>query len=346
MKKSVDIPVMATYMPPLEMDLPISRRENLMRAIRHEKPLWMPSLYDSTQWLTPPAFCDLPTRRIRVSGAESVDWFGTHYIYEESQLSSTPVAGVLQEVSEWEEKVRWPDLDAVEWDVAPEGFQRNEELALATRLGSGNFERLHSFEGFEQALCDILIEPEECKRLFDRMGEYKIACAEHLQKAWHFDYIAHNDDWSHARAPFFSLDTFKETLLDSAIAIADAVHALGSRYMIHCCGKMDVFVPYIVNDIHADVIEIQNICDIRAMLDKYSRDLTPMYALDQPFMYDPDTTAEQARKYARTVVDTYGAHTCEGAGVIVRMHGNNPESYYAFQEELIRYSMEKYRGLS
>ena len=344
-RKDINIPIVAPFMEPCEKDLPITRGENLMRAFRHEKPLWMPSLYDSTQWLMPPAYNDVPMWSDPETGI-SKDWFGASWEYSEVQKGSTPLGDFMEDIYEWEEKIEWPDLDKVAWDQTAPGFKRDPDKALSARLGAGNFERLHSLEGFEQALCDMVGEPEECKRFFDRVGEYKIECARHLQETWHYDYLTHNDDWSHAKAQFFSLETFEETLLDSAVAIADAVHAMGCRYMVHCCGKMDVFVPYIVNDIHADVIEIQNMCDIKSMLDQYSAELTPVFGLDQLFMYDPDTTAEQAREYARYIVDNYGAQTCEGSGVIVRMHGMFPESYYAFQDELFHYSMEKYRGLS
>ena len=62
-------------------------------------------------------------------------------------------------------------------------------------------------------------------------------------------------------------------------------------------------------------------------------------------MYDPETTEQEARAYAREVVDKYGAHTCEGAGVVLRMHGDQPQSYYPFLDELYNYSLEKYASL-
>lgn len=344
MSELIHIPVMPPIMLPKERKLPITQKENLFLAFEHKKPKWMPVICESTQWHFPPCYQDCPggpTGEIK----SDYDWFGTFHQYEEAQAGCTPVPGMFDEIGEWREKVKWPDLDAVDWTDGLQGFVRNPDLAYASRLGSGLFERLHAFEGFEQALVDILTEPEECHAFFERMGKYRIDCINKLQKVYNFDYIINHDDWSNARAPFFSLKTFEETLLDSAIAISEAIHATGAYYMLHCCGKMDAFVPHIVNEIHADALEIQNINDIRGILDNFGAKITPMYGLDPYIMYDPKTTAEQARAYARQVVDQFGAHTCDGAGAVISMHGCYDESYYAFLDELYNYSGDKYAGI-
>ena len=224
-------------------------------------------------------------------------------------------------------------------------FVRDPDLALGVRLGNGHFERLHMFEGFEQALCDLLVEPEECRDFFLRMTEYKIDLLKHMNEVYHYDFMCNNDDWSTAKSQFFSNEVFEETLLEANIALAEAVHAAGCRYMMHCCGKMENFVPYMVERMHADLLEIQNINDIRWILDTYGDKVTPVIVPDPYIMYDPDTTAEQARAYAREIVDKYGAHTCRGSGAVVRLIGAYPESYYAFEDEIYNYSREIYAGL-
>lgn len=335
------IPVMPPYMEPRKRDFPITPRENLMRAFRHEKPMWMPAIYQATQWEFPSCYNDLPQDFTK----DGEDWFGTKYKFEAAQAGHTPIPGLFDEIEEWHEKVKWPDQNALDWAADLPNFKRDESLALATRLGNGNFERLHMSEGFEQALCDILLEQEECKAFFDRLGEYKIETFHHINDVYHLDFACHNDDWSNAKSQFFSNEVFENTLLDSAVAIADAIHAAGCGYMLHCCGKMEAFLPYIVNDIHADVLEIQTINDIRMILDRYGAKTSPIFHPDVYIMYNPATTAEQAREYARSIVDKYGAHTCEGAGALIHLVGNQPESYYAFADEIYNYSLEKYKNL-
>jgi hypothetical protein len=336
--KRISIPVMPPRMEPVQRDYPISQRKNLLRAFDHEKPMWMPALYDCTQWVFPSVFNDLPQDMTK----DGIDWFGTFYKYEAAQCGHTPVPGMFDEIGEWREKVTWPDLASLDWAADIPTFRRNADLALATRLGNGNFERLHMFEGFEQALCDLLTDPEECKAFFDKMGTYKIEIFSRMNEVYHFDYVCHNDDWATARGQFFSNSVFEDTLLDSAVAMADAFHAAGCRYMLHCCGRMEAFLPYIVDDIHADLLEIQSINDIRGILDTYGDRVTPIFYPDPYILYHPDTTPEIAREYARSIVDKFGAHTCRGSGVCIRLIGSDPKVYYAFENEIYEYSRKKY----
>ncbi len=338
----IPIPVMPPYMTPAQRDWPISPKENFLRALRHEKPLWMPTVYQSVQWLNPACFLDMPGFG---GTADSDDWFGTHYKYEAVQEGATPIPGLFSEVGEWKEKLIYPDLKAMDWTDIP-GYVPNPDLAVGFRLGNGCFERLHMSEGFEQALCDILEEPEECKEFFDRNGQYKIEIFDCVNDAVPLDFACHNDDWANAKNSFFSNETYEALLLDSAVAIADHIHQAGCGYMVHCCGKMEAFLPYLANDIKADILEIQTINNIRMILDKYGDKTSPIYTPDPHIMYNPALTAEEARKYAREIVDQYGAHTCDGAGCYIKLIGRDPESYYAFEDEIFRYSLERYQNLS
>ena len=341
MDLNIKIPVLPPYMEPVSRDFPITPRENLMRVFHHEKPMWMPAMHQATQWVQPRAYRDIPPDFDR----DGVDWFGTEYKYEEAQAGTTPIPGLFDEIGEWREKLIYPDMDKVDWASDLKGFTRDGKRALGVRLGNGNFERLHFCEGFEQALCDILLEQEECKAFFDRQGEYKIEAFKHLNETFNLDFACHNDDWANAKSQFFSTEVFKNTLLDSAVAIADAVHGAGCGYMLHCCGMMEAFLPYIVNDIKADLLEIQTLNDLRMILDEYGDRTSPIFSPDPYIMYDPKTTPEEARAYARSIVDQYGAHTCKGSGAVIKLIGNIPETYYAFADEIYNYSMKCYRDL-
>lgn len=337
------IPVTPPLMEKTQHDYPISPRENLLRAFRHEKPLYMPCLYQATQFIVPAAYA----RNTQSGNKDSTDWFGTQYRYEALQQGTTPVPPyVMEEIGQWRERIRWPDLQRMDWAELP-GYRREEELAAACRcLGNGTFEELHFLEGFEQCLVDMLTEPEECRAFFERLTDFKIELFQRQNQVYHFDYACHNDDWSNARAPFFSTDIFEKTLLEPAIRLAEAVRAAGCRYMFHTCGKMEAWLPYIVHDIKADLIEIQNINDTAYILETYGDKLTVEYCPDMNIMYNPATTEEEARAYARSLVDRFGARNNKGSGIAVRLIGNCPISYYAFEDELYHYSLRQYAGLS
>jgi len=336
------IPVFPPPMEDVVRDYPITEGENLLRMFRHEKPLWMPCLYKATQWAVPRAYSWVSHDRSR----DSVDWFGTCYKYEAIQEGVTPINPLpMKEIAEWR-NIRWPNVADFDWADGYENFKRQENLALACRsLGHGTFEQLHFLEGFEQCLYDLFVETEECAAFFNRMVDYKIDLFNAQNDVYNFDYVCHNDDWSNAKSQFFKCELFEETLLEPTIRLFEEFRSKGVRTMFHTCGKMEAWLPYIVNDLKADLIEIQSINDVAGIIDTYGDKLTVEYMPDPYIMYNPATTAEQARAYARSLVDEFGAHKNKGSGIVVRLSGNIPESYYAFEDEIFNYSLKCYKDL-
>ena len=330
-------------MPRVEHDYPISERENFLRAFRHEKPKYVPCLFHASQYVYPSAY----DKGFPDGDHDGQDWFGVNFVYEESQKSVTPRPPfLLNDITEWREKIKWPDLKSKDWKADLPTFQRKENLALASRcLGYGTFEQLHCFEGFEQCLLDMLTEPEECAEFFNYLTDFKIELFQLQNDAYHFDYMCHNDDWSAARGQMFSCEMFEELLLEPHIRISEAIRSTGCHYMLHTCGKMEAFIPYIVNDIKAELIQIQTLNDIERIMDEHGDKVTVEFAPDPTIMYNPKTTAEEAREYARSLVDRYGAHKKKGSGLVIHLIGNKPESFYAFEDELFEYSRKMYRDL-
>jgi len=162
-------------------------------------------------------------------------------------------------------------------------------------------------------------------------------------EVYHYDVMMYHDDWGTAKAPFFSVDLFKETLLPPTIRIFKAVREAGAIPFHHCCGLIDAFVPFMAGEIGVDAIEIQAINDVRHIVQTYGDRLTVEYTRPDPyFFYDPDTTAEMVQAKARDIVDVYGAQANPGAGVLIAIIARDEELYYAFHDELYRYSLEKY----
>jgi len=336
------IPVFPPPMEKVVRDYPITEGENLLRMFRHEKPMWMPCLYLTSQFPVPRAYSWVAHDRAR----DGVDWFRTCYKYEPLQQGVTPIKPhPLKDITEWRDII-WPDLSLWDWSEGYEDFKRDKNLALACRnFGHGTFEQLHFLEGFEQCLYDMIAETEDCAAFFNRLVDHKIELFNLQNDVYKFDYACHNDDWSNAKSQFFACDLFEQTLLEPSIRLFEAIRAGGCRTMFHTCGKMEAWLPYIVNDLKVDLIEIQSINDTDYIIETYGDKLTVEYMPDPYIMYNPETTAEQAREYARSLVDRYGAHKNKGSGIVVRLSGNKPESYFAFEDELFNYSLKCYADL-
>lgn len=334
---SVSIPLMSTVFPAPIRKLPITPRENLLLALSHKKPLWMPNLYADSQCVVSRCNRDTAPRK----DAAGHDWFGTYYEYSPAQLSNTPVPGVLQEISQWKTAIKWPNLKAVNWTSDLEGFVRDENKALFTRMSNGPFERLHFFEGFEQALVDMLTEPEECREFFERYIDHKIEVFNYMRDVFPFDFIVAADDYGTARAPFFSPALFEEVLMEPTRRFVKAVQARGTKFVAHCCGRIDAFIPYFA-EMGVDGLEIQTINDISAICESCGNKLTVECRPDPNIVFDSESSEELLRNHIKWIVDTYGAQAVKGSGVIMNVQCCSEKGFYQMEDELFNYSISKY----
>ena len=339
---NIFIPTMPDPFPKVERDYPLSERENLMRALRHEKPLWLPNFENSLQMGPAGPNQDQPTPPKH----DYTDWFGVFRKYSIDQDSCTPVGTVFDSIDEWKEKAKFPDITNLDWAEGASDFKRDENLVLHTRMNGGIFQRLHALMGFENALMDLITEPKKCRELLEALADFEIDVFRNMNEVYHYDLMIYHDDWGTARAPFFSLDLFKETLLPPTIRIFKAIRDAGVIPMSHNCGLVDVFVPFLVDEIGISALEVQPINDIKGIVEKYGdRCTVELTRPESYFFFDPTTTTAQIKEKAREIVDTYGAHVNPGAGVMLSFIAPTEEMYNLFDEEVYRYSLEQYRGL-
>jgi hypothetical protein len=338
----IRIPVAPPVYPRVKRDYPISEGENLMLALRHEKPKWMPNFEASCQIAPAGSDDDAPNAHEE----DYTDWFGVFRKWEPAQASTTPVGRVFDSIDEWKERTEFPDLDGLDWHLGYDAFARDDDLALYTRLNGGVFQRIHAMEGFENALVDLITKPKQCREFFEAMIDFQIEVFRRKNDVYHFDFILYHDDWGTSRAPFFSTDLLKQTILPPTVRLFEAIGNEGVIPLFHNCGMINDFVPYLVDEIGAAGLEIQPINDIDRILKEYGDRCTVEYTRPDPyFFFDPATTTEMVKAKAREIVDRYGAHVNEGAGVMTSIIAPNEDIYYTFDEEMYRYSLDRYRNL-
>jgi len=338
---SCNIPIMPPMWKREVRETPITPRENLMRAFNHEKPMWMPTLYADSQLIMCKSNHDMMADKTMAGQ----DWFGTNYILCEHDGINMPHGGVFDCVTEWREKVKWPDLDAIDWSKDAEGFVRDESKALYTRFSNGLFERLHAFESFEQCLVDIVTEPEACRDLFERLADYKIDLFNHIRDVFPLDYLVAADDYGTAHAPFFSTALFEDLLLEPTKRFVRAVQARGTRFFAHCCGKIEPFMPYFANELGVDGVEIQDINNIPKLMQAYGDRLVFEVHSDPRIMFDDATTDEQVLTHVRDIVDTLGAQSNPGSGAVLALSARTQSQFTIADNEFYSYSLAKYAPL-
>ena len=338
----INIPTIPTLHPEKPRDYPISPRENLMRALNCEKPLWMPNLDLDSQISPALAYGDMAPSMFE----DSADWFGTQYKYSAVQGTSTPEKGVFNEIKEWREKVKWPDFDKWDWKQGYADFVRDESKALCIMYGYGIWEKLYVFEGFEQAFIDLALEPEECREFFERMADHKIGLFQRLNDVYHYDWVSYHDDYGTSHTQFFSVDMWKEIIFPPTLRIINALKDMGTKVIFHNCGHIEPFIPWLIDEFHSDGLWLQpQVNDFEKLVKTYGDRTAIYYQPDIFTMYDPDTTPDQARAYARHIVDTCGAHANPGPGAVMASYALREDVWHAFNDEIYEYSLNKYRGI-
>ena len=338
------VPTKNPVFPQIDRDYPIPEKENLLNALNHEKPLWMPNLEGASQNLW---FMGDPIPKVP-DGAQYTNMWGITYQYSEAQESATPMNSILNDISEWKEKLVWPSNgpDDFDFEADMKSITRNENQLFTGRMPSACFEQLHMLEGFEQALIDMFTEPEAVRELFETMVDFYIERFKHAQAAYNLDYVFYHDDWGTARGPFFSIDLFKETILPPTIRLIKEYKKSGIPVIFHNCGLVDDFVPYMVDEIGADGLQIQVINDLGGIIKTYGDRTTVECRRPDPFLlFDPQTTEAQIRELGRWIVDNFGAHVNPGAGAVCTIQAPTAEVYYTLEEEIFKYSLDKYRNL-
>ena len=81
MNKGFTIPTMPNFYLRKTYDLPLPERENLLRALNHEKPLYMPCIETASASAPFGIYPDLPATPF----GDGYDWFGVFYKFSESQ---------------------------------------------------------------------------------------------------------------------------------------------------------------------------------------------------------------------------------------------------------------------
>ncbi len=196
------------------------------------------------------------------------DWFGVEWKREDN-INAIAVdhtkPPVLEDIYDWREVVKWPDLDAFDWSKAQEWDHLDqvdrENQMLEVFCVNGPFERLHMLMGFENALCSLITDPEEVTEFLDAFMEYKLKLLEKMKEVYNPDIIMFHDDWGTQKAPFMSPETWRELIKPQIQKAIDKCHELGMYYEHHSCGNIELFVPDFV-EMGMDAWQGQEINDI------------------------------------------------------------------------------------
>ncbi len=120
------------------------------------------------------------------------------------------------------------------------------------------FSRLHKLRGFAATMEDFYSSPTQVHELLDRIVEFKVQqCAElHRRFGDRIDGLFVADDWGTQQGTFVSPAVFDEFFAPRYRRIFDAIHTCGWHVILHSCGRINRFVPRLI-EAGADVLNMQ-----------------------------------------------------------------------------------------
>ncbi len=119
-------------------------------------------------------------------------------------------------------------------------------------------ERLHMLRGFAATMQDFYLEPARIERVLDMILEWKLAHFEEAAKWFgnRVDGIFLTDDWGTQKGTFVKQQIFEDFFAKRYATMFDAVHAHGWHVILHSCGRINDFVPKLI-EVGVDVFNMQ-----------------------------------------------------------------------------------------
>ena len=253
---------------------PLSQHDNEVLAFQR-KPWWMAKQAMDTCLFTPTVIPDCIARALVFEGkpfdmanAGGPDMFGIDWEYVPSVGGSMVRPGdpFLDDITEWYDKVVWPDVDSWDWEGSAainEGKFLQPQNFNQIWFYSGYFERLISMLDFEEALMAIAIDDykEDVHAFFTKLTDLYIDIFDHIHKYFpSVNAVFFHDDWGSQKDAFFSPALCEEMIVPYMRRLTDHLHSLGIFCEIHSCGNnikqvpnyikagWDLWAPQLMND--------------------------------------------------------------------------------------------------
>ena len=220
-------------------------KENYLRMMRGEIPEFIPSgMYEphsqqvEDELLTPRAAPDGPI----------VTSLGVKYVGAGAELMfgamPEPNNIIIDDITKWREQLKIKDVSGRDW----EGYYKEkskdfDRVNKCVGVGGGDYWlTLVSLMGFEGALLAMFEEPEEVKELLTEISKFYTMVLKQQIYYLKPEVLGIMDDDSAYRAPFFSVEMYREIFKPFHKLHADIALNEGMVISRHDCGKCEQFI--------------------------------------------------------------------------------------------------------
>ncbi|MDR0839722.1 MAG: hypothetical protein LBN99_08815 [Oscillospiraceae bacterium] len=338
-----------------KFDYPISPIENLKRSAKRDKPLWVPISSTDFQSVQPND-CILPTEKTKgLTVAADFgrfakenwtfrDWFNTDWTFVISAGGPmlTPGTQLLDDITRWEDVVKFPDLSEWDFDTYADNYMKNvydPNKALTLDIGLGCTERLVSIMGgYTDTMLALATEPEACLAFFERFIDHEIEQFDRLMEYYPITMLTYHDDWGNEKDTFFSPKMLEALLFAPTKRFISHVKAQDVAFEFHSCGNITRFVPYFI-ELGVDFMQSQrravNFPEVKAQYDDKIGFGGGIEGLD---FGTPTPPREELLQLVRDTVDKMAPKGGFYGGLFI----TDPELLWLATNELYAYSREFY----
>ena len=224
----------------------LSPKENYLRTLRGEIPEFMPAPFMvphmspvRDDMLTPMSLPEPPHTAFtglgaKFVGSEDLNW----------GAMPEPNYVVIDDILKWRDQLKVADVSNRDW----EGYYKKQlepidRSKFCVSVDSGDyFLTLVSLMGFEPAMTAVAEEPEEVIALLTECSKFLMTVAKEQMRWLKPDvYILMDDDAAY-KAPFFSVQTYREIFKPFHKLHCDLALENGAMINRHDCGKSEQFL--------------------------------------------------------------------------------------------------------
>jgi len=239
----------------MEYNFPIPPKENMLLALNHEEPYWLPCpMFDRSIVIV--------RHGLREHCIEGKDDWGVVWRLRDPRSGSFPVFHPLKD-PDMIDDYPFPSLEHVgllEEDRRALPNIDRDKVLIAGDNGWGLFERAWLLVGMARLFTWSYRYPDAVKELIRRIAEIKIRLTEILIEEANIDIILYGDDWGMEKGLLFSPKWWREFIKPWQAKLYRVAKSYGVFVYQHSDGRVEDLIPDLV-EIGVDILNVQVECN-------------------------------------------------------------------------------------
>jgi len=208
----------------------------------------------------------------------------------------------------------WGDLIDYEFpDPVKLGLFPEEEIAACRKEGERavfgsawqltTFERYRALRGFEHALTDPILYPDNCFELIRRIEAYNLRIVEKWIQLG-CDIVGFADDWGTQRQMLMNPELWRTFYKPAYRSMCRLIHEGGARTWMHSDGAIGPIIPDLV-EVGLDILDpVQAECiDVRELSERFRNRLVVWGGLDSRLV--ARGTYEEVKKHVLDIIEVF-----------------------------------------